>query len=213
MSKSESICRKCFHSYVCEQFNEHREWDNKKCHFANDHFISADIINRLQAENSNLTSDLTSLKNDLISLNAENERLKHESDVSIEDIHSLSDQVNEQQEEIGRLSILAELGNTRANDYRVMRDRALKAEAENDELVHKLECLLCHSTGGKLSKHIYPLDAMERCVNDTIQEYCEEAQAEAHKEFAEKLCEDRVSNDPVVIAAKCLLKELMGDDK
>lgn len=36
-----SICRKCFHSYVCEQFNEHRDsdWDNKKCHFANDHFV------------------------------------------------------------------------------------------------------------------------------------------------------------------------------
>ena len=31
---------------------------------------------------------------------------------------------------------------------------------------------------------------------------------EAYKEFAERLCEDRVANDPVVIAAKCLLKEL-----
>lgn len=37
------------------------------------------------------------------------------------------------------------------------------------------------------------------------------AKAEAYKEFAERLCEDRVSNDPVVIAAKCLLKELVGD--
>ena len=49
-----SICKDCFHSYVCEQFNEHRECDNKKCHFANDHFISADLINRLQAENERL---------------------------------------------------------------------------------------------------------------------------------------------------------------
>lgn len=32
--------------------------------------------------------------------------------------------------EIKRLSTLAELGNMRANDYRVMRDRALKAEAK-----------------------------------------------------------------------------------
>lgn len=41
-----SICRKCFHSYVCEQFNEHRDsdWDNKKCHFANDHFVPADDV-------------------------------------------------------------------------------------------------------------------------------------------------------------------------
>ena len=37
------------------------------------------------------------------------------------------------------------------------------------------------------------------------------AKAEAYKEFAEMLCEDRVSNDPVVIAARCLLKELEGE--
>lgn len=49
-----SICKDCFHSYVCEQFNEQRECDNKKCHFANDHFISADQINRLQSENERL---------------------------------------------------------------------------------------------------------------------------------------------------------------
>lgn len=65
MSKSESICRKCFHSYVCEQFNEHREWDNKKCHFANDHFISADIINCLQAENERLTIRLRKAEHQL----------------------------------------------------------------------------------------------------------------------------------------------------
>ena len=41
----ESVCRSCFHSYVCEQFNENRESDNKKCHFANDHFVStADVV-------------------------------------------------------------------------------------------------------------------------------------------------------------------------
>ena len=49
-----SICKNCFHSYVCEQFNEQRECDNKKCHFANDHFVSADEINHLQAENERL---------------------------------------------------------------------------------------------------------------------------------------------------------------
>lgn len=40
-----SICKDCFHSYVCEKFNEHRECDNTKCHFANDHFVStADVF-------------------------------------------------------------------------------------------------------------------------------------------------------------------------
>ena len=49
MSKiqSKSICINCFHSYVCEQFNEHRDsgWVNKKCHFFNDHFVpAADVV-------------------------------------------------------------------------------------------------------------------------------------------------------------------------
>ena len=41
----ESICRRCFHSYVCEQFNEHRDSNNEKCHFFNDHFVpAADVV-------------------------------------------------------------------------------------------------------------------------------------------------------------------------
>lgn len=51
MSKNESICRKCFHSYVCEQFNKHRDDDNQKCHFFNDHFVSsANVIVQEQGE-------------------------------------------------------------------------------------------------------------------------------------------------------------------
>ena len=38
-----------------------------------------------------------------------------------------------------------------------------------------------------------------------------EIKAEAYREFADKLCEGRVSNDNTVILAKCLLKELVGD--
>lgn len=34
---------------------------------------------------------------------------------------------------------------------------------------------------------------------------------EAIKEFAKKLCADRVSNDPIVIAVKTELKEMVGD--
>ena len=44
MSK-ESICRKCFHSYVCEKFNENRDANNQKCHFYNDHYVpQADVV-------------------------------------------------------------------------------------------------------------------------------------------------------------------------
>lgn len=35
--------------------------------------------------------------------------------------------------------------------------------------------------------------------------------SEVIKEFAERLCDGRVSNDPVVIAVKCELKEMVGD--
>lgn len=38
------------------------------------------------------------------------------------------------------------------------------------------------------------------------------AKSEAVKEFVERLCEDRVSNNPVVIAAKCLEKEMVGEN-
>jgi chromosome segregation ATPase len=66
-----------------------------------------------------------------------------------------------------RLNKLAELGNMRANDYRVMRDRALKAEAEIERLKKSLE--QCEDNG----------------------EYWESkyktAKAEAYKEFAKSI--------------------------
>lgn len=43
-------------------------------------------------------------------------------------------------------------------------------------------------------------------------QYCEQARSEAIKEFAERLCDGRVSNDPVVIAAEALLKEMTEDN-
>lgn len=50
--------------------------------------------------------------------------------------------IERQAAEIKRLSTLAELGNTRASDYRVMRDRALKAEAGVERLKKQNEILL-----------------------------------------------------------------------
>ena len=49
---------------------------------------------------------------------------------------------------------------------------------ECDEIVNKLECLLCHATGGQYSKACYSLENMERMVTDYIEECCEEAVAE-----------------------------------
>lgn len=41
IERDAGICRRCFHAYVCEQFNEHRDSNNEKCHFFNDHFVPA----------------------------------------------------------------------------------------------------------------------------------------------------------------------------
>ena len=38
------------------------------------------------------------------------------------------------------------------------------------------------------------------------------AKIEAYKEFVERLCEGKVSNDKTVIEAKVLLKEMVGDE-
>ena len=50
-----------------------------------------------------------------------------------------------------------------------------------DEVVYKLECLLCHATGGRYSKAGYQLSDMERMVTDYIESCIEEAVEEALK--------------------------------
>lgn len=56
-----------------------------------------------------------------------------------------------------------------------------------DEIVYKLECLLCHATGGKLSYHTYPLRTMEISVDDFVQECCDKAVEETLAGRGEKL--------------------------
>lgn len=57
---AESICRSCFHSYVCEQFNEHRDGDNDKCHFFNDHFVhTADVVEVVRCEDCAYSEKIT----------------------------------------------------------------------------------------------------------------------------------------------------------
>lgn len=58
---------------------------------------------------------------------------------------------------------------------------------EYEELVYKLECLLCHATGGKLSKHTYDLRTMESVVTDHLDEAYSEGTAEGAKTEAEKV--------------------------
>ena len=44
-----SVCRKCFHACVCEEFNADRAYPHKRCAYANDHFVYADRLRELAA--------------------------------------------------------------------------------------------------------------------------------------------------------------------
>ena len=57
-----------------------------------------------------------------------------------------------------------------------------RAEVEN--LIYKLECLLCHVTGGRLSKHTYDLRTMETVATDCINETYNDGYGEGYKEAA-----------------------------
>jgi hypothetical protein len=88
-------------------------------------------------------------------------------------------------------------------------------------LINRQEEMLEAAINGQetLQKYVAEKDEeIERlkAVNDSfadIGKLYSEIKAEAYKEFADRLCEDRVSNDPVVIAVKVELKELVGEDK
>ena len=67
-----------------------------------------------------------------------------------------------------------------------------KMKDENDRLINYNENLLAANVGLSCSM----LDEIKT------------AKSEAIKEFAEELCEGRVSNDPVVIAVRCAVKEM-----
>lgn len=61
------------------------------------------------------------------------------------------------------------------------------AAPEVEELIYKLECLLCHATGGKLSKHTYDLRTMESVVTDYVNDTYWDAYAEAKKEVSREI--------------------------
>ena len=67
-----------------------------------------------------------------------------------------------------------------------------KSEVEN--LIYKLECLLCHSTGNRLSKHTYDLRTMEAAVTDYIQESYDKGCKYGQADVAKKIFEDIEKN-------------------
>lgn len=71
------------------------------------------------------------------------------------------------------------------NDY----FQEVAPRAELDEVVYKLECLLCHATGSKLSKHTYDLKTMETNVTDYINESYSEGYEEGKADVAREIFE------------------------
>ena len=60
-------------------------------------------------------------------------------------------------------------------------------------------------------KRLYKLVIEKHKEINRLDEYIQYTKFEAIKEFLERLCEGRELNDPVVIAVKCELKEMVGE--
>ena len=63
-------------------------------------------------------------------------------------------------------------------------------KSEVEEIIGKFECLLCHATGGRLSKYTYDLRTMETVTTDCINETYNDGFAEGHKECAREIFEE-----------------------
>lgn len=63
-------------------------------------------------------------------------------------------------------------------------------KSEVEILIYKLECLLCHATGGRLSKHTYDLRTMETVVTDCINETYNDGYGEGYKDCAREIFEE-----------------------
>ena len=77
--------------------------------------------------------------------------------------------------------------------------------------INKVETLI--SIINRQQAEIERLNNNISAMATTLSNSAKATRNEAIKEFAERLCEGRLSNDPIVIAVKCELKEMVGDDK
>ncbi|MBQ0097358.1 MAG: hypothetical protein KBS62_00260 [Oscillospiraceae bacterium] len=78
-----------------------------------------------------------------------------------------------------------------------------KAEIEKLKEENKIhQELLEHEIGSRIAL---------RVMYDNLSKNIKTAKSEAYKEFAERLCEGKVSNDKTVIEAEVLLKEMVGE--
>lgn len=83
-------------------------------------------------------------------------------------------------------------GETTVNEVGIAFEKAtadVVPKSEVDKIICKLECLLCHATGGRLSKHTYDLGTMETVVTDCINETYNDGFGEGYKECAREIFE------------------------
>jgi len=60
-----------------------------------------------------------------------------------------------------------------------------------DDMEYRFSCLLCHATGGRLSKTNYTVQAMESAVTDYLNECCNECEYYLAYEAAENALKER----------------------
>lgn len=101
-----------------------------------------------------------------------------------------------------KLSYAAMLIKEEQERIRLEQIRRLEAEIERLQKVINTDIVFVGRRQGKTQE-----------ANRLIRLRVEEIKSEAIKEFAERLCEGRVSNDPVVIAVKVELKEMRKEDE
>lgn len=105
------------------------------------------------------------------------------------------DLINRQKSEIERLK--SELSNTRR---KALLEASSKFAGHSNYHGDTILCkLICMAEGQE--------------VGIAIPLVMSEMKANAYKEFAERLCEGKVSNDKTVIEAKVLLKEMVGEEE
>lgn len=42
-----NVCEMCYHNYVCEQYNQDRDFPREKCAYFNSHFVDADSVKKV----------------------------------------------------------------------------------------------------------------------------------------------------------------------
>ena len=83
-----------------------------------------------------------------------------------------------------------ELSDTRQLYYEVV-DQRNRFKAEYEKLSYKLECLLCHATGGLYSKSEYTKEQMYEQVDDYLERECEKYATDENQKLIERVAKLR----------------------